>query len=204
LSAAGIDHRLPVAIALLFVAASDWGAIDIRKSKAIVAGLSVLLLVRMAVIETVWLRGDRTYDALRPMFDRVAPGAKIAVAAPASEVQAGGIPLYHFPTLAIIERHAFVDTIFADPLQQPLRLTDAVATLWIDHLPGELWDAANRGVLPPMTDYDDVMIVDPPRGFDAVRLGGTVLFAAPRMIVIHLAHPAAFNPAQPSAIEHPQ
>jgi hypothetical protein len=204
LSAAGIDHRLPVAIALLFVATSDWGAIDSRKSKAIIAGLAVLLTIRMAVIETVWLRGDRTYDALRPMFDHVAPGAKIAVAAPVSEVQAGGIPLYHFPALAIIARHAFVDTIFADPFQQPLQLTDAVAALWINHLPGEVWNAAMRGVLPPLKDYDDVMIVDPPEGFDAGRLGGTVLFAAPRMILIHLAHPAPFNPGQPSAIEHPQ
>ena len=204
LSAAGIDHRLPIAIALLFVAASDWGAIDLRLRTVVIAGLSFLLLARMAVIETVWLRADRTYDSLRSMFDGVATGAKIAVAAPSNEVQAGGIPLYHFPTLAIIARHAFVDTIFADPFQQPLHLTDAVAPLWAGRLPGELWNQATAGTLPPLPGYDDVMIVDPPKGFDGAGLPGRVTFAAPRMIVLHLDHPAPFPPAQPSTIEHPQ
>jgi hypothetical protein len=190
LSAAGIDHRLPIAIAFLFVGTSDWGSIGLRNRRAVVAALTLLLLVRMAVIETVWLRGDRTYDALRPMFDQIAPGARIAVAAPVSEVQAGGVPLYHFPTLAIIRRQAFVDTIFADPLQQPLRLTDAVQGLWATHLPAELWQAARAGALPPLAGYDDMIIVDPPRDLDIARLAGTVAFSAPRMILIRLSHPA--------------
>jgi hypothetical protein len=204
LSASGIDHRLPVAIAFLFIATSDWGAISVRNRRIVTAALSVLLLVRMAVIETVWLRADRTYDALQPMFDGIAPGAKIAVASPASTVQAGGVPLYHFPTLAIIRRNAFVDTIFADPLQQPVQLTDAVYSLWADKLTGDLWQAAANGALPPLAGYDDLVIVDPPPDLDTGKFAGTVLFAAPRMIVIRLSHSSApFKIEQPSAIEQP-
>ncbi|HTJ65670.1 MAG TPA: hypothetical protein VL899_17855, partial [Alphaproteobacteria bacterium] len=60
LSAAGIDHRLPVAIALLFVASTDWTAFRYRRGVAGV--LLALLVVRMGVIETVWLKADRQYD----------------------------------------------------------------------------------------------------------------------------------------------
>jgi hypothetical protein len=186
LSASGIDHRLPIAIAFLFVAASDWGAMAPRSRRFIVAALSLLFIVRMTVIETVWQHADRTYDSLRPIFDRIEPGATIAVAAPAAEVQAGGITLYHFPTLAIIERHAFVDTIFADPLQQPLQLTDAVYPLWTNQDSGDLWLAAARGALPPLPGIDYVIMVDPPKGLDTAKLGGDIAFAAPQMILIRL------------------
>jgi len=165
----------------------------------------VLLLVRMAVIEAVWLEADRAYAALSPMFDKIAPGATIAVAAPSREVEAGGIPVYHFPALAVIRRNAFVDTIFADPRQQPLQVTAPVYRLWADRAPGKLWDAAAKGALPALAAYDDLIIVDPPQDLDTAKLAGTVLFAAPRMIVLQLhVQPDPFHTEAPPAIEHPQ
>ena len=191
LSASGIDHRLPIAAAFLFVAVSDWGVIGTKWRTAATAMILALLCVRMAVIETVWLRADREYDALRPMFERIAPGASVTIAAPVTEVQAGGVPLYHFPTLAVIERHAFVDTMFADPRQQPLRFTDLVQPLATKHLPGVLWKAAAEGSLPALEGYDDLIVVDPAPGLDPAKLAGTVSFAAPRMLLIHLSHATA-------------
>jgi hypothetical protein len=193
LSASGIDHRLPVAIALLFVASADWGAISPKWRKGATATILVLLLVRMAVVETVWLRADREYDALRPAFANIAPSATVAVAAPAEAVQAGGVPLLHFPTLAALDRNAFVDTIFADPRQQPLRLTDTAARLASGHVAGDLWQAAADNSLPPLPGYDDLVIVDPPPGLDTAKLPGPVLFSAPRMMLIQLSQPV---PAQ--------
>jgi hypothetical protein len=186
LSASGIDHRLPIAISFLFVAASDWGALTPRSRRFVVVALSVLFIARMTVIETVWQRADRIYDPLRAIFDHIAPGATIAVAAPATEVQAGGVTLYHFPTLAIIERHAFVDTVFADPLQQPLQLTEEVYPLWTSQDTGALWLAAAKGALPPLAGIDYVIMIDPPQGLDTAKLGGDIPFAAPHMILIHL------------------
>lgn len=191
LSAAGIDHRLPIAVAFLFVAVSDWGVISTKWRTVFTGMIFALLLVRMAAIETVWLRADREYDALRPMFEKIAMGASVAVAAAATEVQAGGVPLYHFPTLAVIERHAFVDTIFADPRQQPLQLTDAVQPLVAKYLPDVLWKAVAEGDLPAMDGYDDIIVVDPPPGLDAGALAGAISFAAPRMLLIHLSHAGA-------------
>ena len=187
LSASGIDHRLPIAIALLFVASADWGAITPKGRNGLTAAILALLLVRMAVIETVWLRADRDYAALRPAFSQIAQGAAVAVAA--RTVQAGGVPLFHFPALAVLDRDAFVDTIFADPRQQPLELTDAAAGLATGHLPGDLWQAVADNRLPPLPGYDDLVIVDPPNSLDIGKLPGTVLFSAPRMLLIHLLSP---------------
>jgi hypothetical protein len=191
LSASGIDHRLPVAIALLFVAASDWGAIAPKWRNGINLALLALLLVRMGVVETVWLKADRQYDALRPAFGHIAPGATVAVAAPAGAVQAGGAPLFHFPTLAALDRDAFVDTIFADPRQQPLRLTNLAAGLANRPRPETLWPALAKGTLPPLPGFTDLIVVDPPPGLDPARLPGTVEFKAPRFLLIHLTDPGA-------------
>jgi hypothetical protein len=186
LSASGIDHRLPVAIAFLFVAVSDWAAIAPKWRAGVTAALLALLLVRMGVLETVWLRADRQYTALRPAFDHIARGATVAVAAPADDVQAGGVPLFHFPTLAALDRDAFVDTIFADPRQQPLQLTELAAGLAGHPRPETLWPALARNALPPIPGYDDLIIVDPPSTLDIAKLPGTVEFTAPRFLLIHL------------------
>jgi hypothetical protein len=191
LSASGIDHRLPVAIALLFVAISDWGAIAPKWRTSMTAALLALLLIRMGVVETVWLRADRQYAALRPAFDHIAPGATVAVAAPGGGVQAGGVPLFHFPTLAALDRDAFVDTIFADPRQQPLQLTELAASLATHPRPEILWPALAQNALPPLLGYDDLIIVDPPPTLDITKLPGTVEFTAPRFLLIHLTEPGA-------------
>ena len=191
LSASGIDHRLPVAIALLFVAASDWGAITPKWRNIASTALLALLLVRMSVIEAVWLKADRQYETLRPAFSHIANGATVAVAAPASGVQAGGVPLFHFPTLAALDRDAFVDTIFADPRQQPLQFTDLAAGLAAHPRPETLWPALANGTLPPLAGFTDLIVVDPPPGFDATKLSGTVEFTAPRFLLIHLTEPGA-------------
>jgi hypothetical protein len=199
LSASGIDHRLPVAIALLFVAGTNWGDVARKWRNAATAALLALLLVRMGAIEAVWLKADRQYDALRPAFGRIAAGGTIAVAAPPSGVQAGGIPLFHFPTLAALDRDAFVNTIFADPRQQPLQFTPLAAGLADHPRPETLWPALAKGWLPPLPGFTDLIVVDPPRDLDLTKLGGTVEFTAPRFLLIHLTEPGA-----PAGPEHAQ
>ena len=195
LSASGIDHRLPVAIALLFVAVSDWGTITPKWRRGITAGMAALLLVRMGVIEAVWLKADRQYAALRPALSHIAHGATVAVAAPSGGVQAGGVPLFHFPALAALDRDAFVDTIFADPRQQPLQFSLLADELAGHPRPETLWPALAKGSLPPLTGFTDLIVIDPPPGLDVTGLPGTVEFTAPRFLLIHLTEPGA--PAGP-------
>ncbi len=205
LSASGIDHRLPVAIALLFVAASDWGAVSPKWLTRTTAALIALLIVRMGIVETVWLSADREYESLRPALAHIARGATVAVAAPASGVQAGGVPLLHFPTLAALDRDAFVDTVFADPRQQPLQLTEAATSLAKHPRAETLWPALAEGVLPPLPGYDYLAVVDPPPMLDMSRIPGTVEFTAPRFLLIHLPEPGTpAGPGAPAGTEHAQ
>jgi hypothetical protein len=191
LSASGIDHRLPVAIALLFVAGSGWSAVAPKWRNIATAALLTLFMVRMGVIEAVWLKADRQYDAVRPAFARIAPGATVAVAAPSGGVQAGGVPLFHFPTLAALDRDSFVDTIFADPRQQPLQFTPLAAGLADHPRPETLWPALAKGSLPALPGFTDLIVVDPPQGLDTAKLPGTVEFTAPRFLLIRLTEPGA-------------
>jgi hypothetical protein len=186
-SASGIDHRLPVAIALLFIAATDWG--KIKHLRLVCAAGLLLFLGRMAVIDIQWVKADREYDSLRPALALIEPGDGVAVASPASSVQAGGIPLLHFPTLSIVTRNSFVPTFFADPLQQPVVLNGGFAKRVAEAEPAILWAKIVSGGFTGLADYDDVIILDPPMSLDAAKLPGTVLFAAPRLILLRLAKP---------------
>jgi hypothetical protein len=190
LSASGIDHRLPVAIAIIGVAAMDWSGLSTRRRAWGGCGLLVLFAVRLAVIETVWVRSDRNYEALLPAFDLIPKGGALAVAAPSKDVQAGGEPLLHFPLLAVVRRDAFVPSLFADPLQQPVTLTASAAKLGAEAIPAKLWEAIDKGVAPQLPGYDDLMIIDPPPTLDPARLPGQILFTAPRLILIHLTRSA--------------
>ncbi len=185
LTASGLDHRLPVAIAFVFVGASDWGAIAAPRRRLIAGGLLALFAVRLAIVGAVWLDADREYAALWPALATVPRGGAVAIAAPAGGVQAGGVPLYHFPTLAVVFRDAFAPTIFADPSQQPIVLTERGRQLASEANEAALWKDAARGSLPTLPGYDRLMIVDPPP-LDRTRLPGPVVFDAPRLIVVDI------------------
>ncbi len=186
LSASGIDHRLPIAIAFLFVASSDWSAIDPWRRKIIAVALLALFIVRMAVVLDVWIQADREYARLLPAFDAIAPGAAVAVAAPAEAVQAGGIPLLHFPTIAVIKRDAFAPSLFAAPYQQPVRFTPYAARLAAKDPPDLVWRLLSQDKPVNLAGYDDLMIIDPPDNLDIGKLPGMILFSDPRLILVRL------------------
>jgi hypothetical protein len=185
LSASGIDHRLPVAIAFLFVASTDVKAMRVGGARWIQVALIGLFLARMTIVTDVWLRADRQYAALLPVFDDIAPGATIAVATPPS-AHAGGIPLLHFPTIAMIKRDAFVPSLFADRFQQPVRFSAADERLAAEAPPGTVWTRLSQGSRPNLAGYDDLMIIDPPPSLDRGTLPGTILFEAPRVLLVRL------------------
>jgi hypothetical protein len=185
---AGIDHRLPIAIGFLFVASSDWSGLSLRSRRIAAVLLASLLIVRLTVVTLVWRDADREYQALIPAFDLIDRGDAVAVAAPAEDVQAGGVPLLHFPALAITRRDAFVPILFADPTQQPVQFTEGAARLAARAQPAQLWQALARGAMPSLPGYNDLVIVDPPASFQASEALGTVLFAAPRLVLVRLNH----------------
>jgi hypothetical protein len=161
--ASGADHRLPVALFLLLIAGSAPASPGARMEQAAGAALALMFLLRLGVVERVWLRADQIYRDDLAALDLLPEGAKLALAAPPRTVQAGGIPALHLPVLAIARRHAFVPTLFAYAGQQPVALTPAGAALAAKDDTAALWTALTEpgGALPAaLKSYDFVVLID--------------------------------------------
>ena len=162
----GADHRLPVAIFLLLIAATAPIFPNRHTAAAIGAAAAVLLFARMAVIECVWLRADRVYSADLAGIDMLPRGAKLAIAYPASAVNFGPVPEVHLAVLAVARREAFVSTLFANKGQQPIVVkppydmlanTATLQDLWGVVVPGR--NALRTAGLPmELQQYDFVAV----------------------------------------------
>jgi hypothetical protein len=164
-SGSGADHRVPVALFLLLIAAT-WPSAPLPRRAALAVGFAVtaVFAARMAVIEGLWLKSGAVYAAEIAVIDTLPRGAKLAVAFPTREVSAGGIPQLHVATLAAAWRAAFVPTVFAYAAQQPLALRppyDALAAatspalLWVAFVEGSA--AALAEVAVTLRDYDFIV-----------------------------------------------
>jgi hypothetical protein len=167
LSGAGIDRRLPLVLVLLLVAGSAPRFSSRRIATWVGAAVITVLIVRLAIIETVWLQADRVYGADLAALDALPVGVKLAVAFPTDAVYPDAKPQIHVPTLAVWRRAAFVPTLFAIASQQPLRLNSPYDRLAAMTPPPVLWSALVGGerdscrqlseILPL---YDAIVFVD--------------------------------------------
>jgi hypothetical protein len=137
----GLDHRLPPALFLLLIAGSAPRFPDRRLAVAIGTAVVALLVLRIAVIERVWLRADRIYSADLAGIDRLPKGVRLAVAYPADSIHVVPVPEVHLPAMAVIRRGGFVPTLFAVPGQQPLALRPRWAAIADAAQPPLLWAA---------------------------------------------------------------
>ncbi|HEX4616812.1 MAG TPA: hypothetical protein VH230_12950 [Stellaceae bacterium] len=162
----GADHRLPLAMFLLLIAASAPIFPNRRTAAAIGTAAAALLVTRMAVIEYVWLRADRVYSADLAGIDMVPRGAKLAIAYPASAVNFAPVSVVHLALLAVARREAFVPTLFANKGQQPIALKPPYDMLADAATPQDLWavivagrDAAKTAGLPRVLQQYDFVAV---------------------------------------------
>jgi hypothetical protein len=166
MTGSGVDRRLPTALFLLLIAAAT-PHLPPRAARLVAAGVAVLFVVRMAVIEIVWVAADRRYADDIAVLDRLPAGARLAVAYPPRDVNAGMIPELHVATLAVARREAFVPTLFAYPTQQPLAMRTPYDAIAARTSPSALWaafvigDAAARAAAAPvLKGYDFIVFAD--------------------------------------------
>ncbi len=138
MTATGADHRIPLALALLFLGSTEPLLRD-RGRKAFAWVVGCVFVARMAVIYGVWIGDDRGYAPLLAALDKIPEGACLAVAFPPSSIHADRMPVLHFPTLAIARRDAFVPTLFAYPTQQPVAIKAGVRRVAEKTSPSILW-----------------------------------------------------------------
>jgi hypothetical protein len=173
MTGSGVDRRIPIALFLLLIAATA-PALPARAARLLGIAIAAVFIARMAVIEAVWLKADRLYAADIAVIDSLPQGAKLAVANPPHDVNAGAIPQLHVATLAAARREAFVPTIFAYRTQQPLALRPPYDALAARTSSGQLWAAFVDGDRGERTAAAAVL-----GGYDFIVFADRDPFAAP-------------------------
>jgi len=141
ITASAVDHRMPVVIALVLAAGTTAPALRPRTVAAIGAAGLALFLLRMGLVGAQWERAQAGYARELAILAQVPAGGKLAVAFPAGAIASDPAPKTHLPTMAIIERQAFVPTLFAYRGQQPVALTPEAQRLADGAEPSALWRA---------------------------------------------------------------
>lgn len=170
----GADRRLTIAVALLAIAATDWRPERVNWRRLLVAGLSVMLVVRIALIGTAWKHADRIYQQYFAALDQLPQGARLGVLVARKSWQTlDNPPVEYIAEFAIIRRQAFVSSTFAMPGAQPLRFNPPYAAIAARLPPiydaGELhqlWSADPQAQIGPFLRrklhyYDFVLVINP-------------------------------------------
>ena len=189
----GADHRIPLLLGLVLVAASDWAVPRVRARRIVLVLALALLAARLGVVTAVWRESDRLYASLLPALDGLPAGSRLAVAYPPEALNSEAAPLAHFPTLAIIRRDAFVPTLFAFATQQPVTLRPEYRALADRLTPERLW-AGLIAAAPPLDGdeqaalaaYDYVAVVGRHPFRPPVQARLAVVFAAPRFALLRV------------------
>ena len=191
----GADRRLLVMVAVFAIAGAGGFTVTRRLGWGLAAGLALLFGVRMAVIGQNWRMADVRYREVLAAVDMLRPGSRVAVA------NGGNMypflqnpPLDHVANLAVVRKQVFINSLFAEPGQQVLRIKYATDTkFYRSHsqvyrrgLGGQSQD----GLMDPYRDipldrFDYVLLINrqffvpnPPQGLSPIfTQGGVVLYA---------------------------
>ncbi|MGC2202798.1 MAG: hypothetical protein WA633_22005 [Stellaceae bacterium] len=160
----GLDHRLPLPLFLLVIAASEPRFPSGRAAFGVGVVAGSVLLARLTIIEMQWRQADRIYSADLAGLDKLPRGAKLAIAIPPDAVHMVSVPEVHLATLAIARREVFVPTLFAYSGQQPIVLKPAYAALAEAASPQRFWAVLTGGeamktmqLLPVLQQYDYIV-----------------------------------------------
>jgi hypothetical protein len=194
-TAAGADHRLPLALGLLLVGVSRFDPPRAAIRRTVYGAALALFLLRLGVVAVEWQAAGRVYAALLRGLDTIEPGSRVAVGFPDQAVHVDAIPLLHLPVLAVARREAFVPTLFASAAQQPIRLTPAAQALadqlsatqlWSHFVGGGALDAATEAAL----QRCDYLVLSGRVDFAlSTSVGLDPVFAAPRFQIYRVMHP---------------
>ncbi len=128
------DVRLPTLIALLLVAGLRPRAVSPKAALAVGCAAAVLFTARIADVAIDWRAVGQDYGEFRAALGRIEPGASLLPVQKQNVPRAGGETRFdeaywHMPVLAVIDRSAFVPTLFTDPTKQPVRVAASRAVM---------------------------------------------------------------------------
>ncbi len=178
------DQRLAVLLALMLVACTRFEMPRSPYFLMLPAALAALFLLRIGVVTTTWLDHRADLAEMRQITDLISPGGRLLVVRPDKDAGLRLSPPRHrvfhhaaqltsLPALAVIEKSAFVSTLYALQGQQPLTLKPpfdrlggrghvdlpTLADLSLAHQPdeSETWPA--RQIENWRSDFDYVVMI---------------------------------------------
>jgi len=128
------DLRLPIVIVLVLVAGLRPQNVGSKAMAVVVCAGLVLFAARLYDVSSEWRGVARDFSEFRAALSVIEPGAAIL------PVQKQNVPLaddetrfdhayWHMALLAVVDRSAFVPTLFTDPTKQPVRAAPARAAM---------------------------------------------------------------------------
>ena len=162
-----VETRLPVfATFILLAAIRPEFALTSRRLGRVVLALLALGLMRTGLVGSAWLRGEQDVQSVQKALSGVEPGASVLpvtnglrksqlVAAPLGRYFSGNnAAFWSYPALAVVERRAFVPTLWTVPGQHALRVKGDWQTMSgaFGGLPIKVSELGNRAN-PPAKQY---------------------------------------------------
>lgn len=163
----GADRRLLVMVALAAVAAFDVRIDMLRARTTLVVGIALLFIVRIAVIGMNWVEAQRVYQPILSAIEQLPKGARVAVICGGDNFPyLANPPLDHVANMAVITRDAYLNTLFAEPGKQVLRVVYGSTTPFsVDPSQTFRMDKAQIGKANPFPDvplerFDYLMLIN--------------------------------------------
>ena len=153
-SATIVDLREAVFPALLLIGALSFTPKQPARTGILVGVAIAAVVVRAAILIPAWRAHDATVASFRAIDGAVERGAKVLVASAPDAPGPCRAPRHwelfdeHTPVLLVIDRAAFVSTLFAKPDQQPIEPTPAVGDIALPDLGIVPWAVLASGANP--------------------------------------------------------
>jgi hypothetical protein len=148
LTATSVDHRVPIAIVLLLIAATDFASGSGKLKLGFAVTILALVALRVWTVDRRWTQDDAVYAETLAGLAAVPPNSIVASAFPRAafdNVSDTGIAIYYLPVWDVIRRGGLTQPLFAFPTQHPLMLRQEYAALSQAMPPHRLWETFVAG-----------------------------------------------------------
>jgi hypothetical protein len=195
-TAEGADHRIPIAWYFLAIGAIDIAGETRRAANFVVASLCLLLVGRIAIVETRWAADAPLYRNIAEGLNKLPSGATVALGLPPgafADSSRPGIAALYLPSWEVARRGGFTQTVFAIPTQHPLIMRPEYARLAASAPPDRVWREFDRSKACPSTSakaetpprswmrFDAFAILFPARGCVESLRSMTLVYQSPAL-----------------------
>ena len=167
-SSYGADRRLLIMLALVLLSSIDVRLERSRLCAGLAAAVFILFMTRMTVIGLEWNKAARVYAQVLSAIDRIKPGSRLAVLVGGNLFPSlQNPPLDHLANMAVVKKNVYINSLFAEPGQQVLRLKFVVQNDF-SVTPSQTFrvKASEIGTVNPfpklpISQFDYLMIINP-------------------------------------------